>query len=221
MRPPFSADQPYLAVQNWSRPDSVCIMYRKIMTIRLPVTPLFKPASSLAGARPRIALAMRTAFTALLGFLFLASIGGEIVYAASKTGLPLPRFVSLRKDEVNMRTGPGTRYPVDWVFTHRNMPVEIVAEFDAWRKVKDWEGMVGWVHKSMLSGKRWIIVSKGTKQLRRADNAQAPVVAHLEKQVIARLIQCRGAWCEVTLSGLKGWIRRADVWGVYSAEKIR
>lgn len=157
----------------------------------------------------------------MLCLLFLSTMGAEIALAASKTGLPLPRFVSLRKAEVYVRTGPGTRYPVDWVFTHKNMPVEIVAEFDAWRKVKDWEGTIGWVHKSMLSGKRWIIVPKGTKQLHRKDNPQAPVVARLKKKVLARLKQCRGNWCKVTLSGIEGWIKRSEVWGVYRSEKIR
>lgn len=196
-------------------------MYGKIMTIRLPATLSYITASSLAGTKTLFPRGLRAGLAALFGILFLASIGGEIAHAAGKTGLPLPRFVSLRKDEVNVRTGPGTRYPVDWVLTHRNMPVEIVAEFDAWRKVKDWEGTIGWVHKSMLSGKRWVIVSKGTRKLRRAGNAQAPVVAHLEKKVVARLIQCRGAWCEVSLSGLKGWIQRTEVWGVYSSERVR
>jgi len=196
-------------------------MYIKIMTIRLPAILMIKSTLSMARIRLFCRPGKRAVLAALIGFLFLASMGVDIVLAAGKTGLPLPRFVSLRKSEVNVRTGPGTRYPVDWVFTHRNMPVEIVAEFDAWRKVKDWEGSVGWVHKSMLSGKRWIIVRKGTRQLRRTDNAQAPVIAHLEKKVIARLMQCRGAWCEVALSGLKGWIRRTEIWGVYRTENIR
>jgi SH3-like domain-containing protein len=157
----------------------------------------------------------------LLCFVFLASLGMEVALAAGKTGLPLPRFVSLRKAEVNVRTGPGTRYPVDWVFTRKNMPVEIIAEFDAWRKVKDWEGVTGWVHKSMLSGRRWIIIPKGTRQLRRTNDPKAPVVAHLEQKVIARLKRCQGVWCEINLTGIKGWIKRTDIWGVYRSEKIQ
>ncbi|MBT3533455.1 MAG: hypothetical protein HN478_06230 [Rhodospirillaceae bacterium] len=175
----------------------------------------------MARKAPSVRRGWRAGGSALLGLIFLAAIGAEIAHAAGKTGLPLPRFVSLRKDEVNVRTGPGTRYPVDWVFTHKNMPVEIVAEFDSWRKVKDWEGTIGWVHKSMLSGKRWIIVPKGTQKLHRENNPKAPVVARLKKRVIARLRQCRGAWCEVNLSGIKGWIRRSKIWGVYRSEKIR
>lgn len=191
------------------------------MTIRLPTMPLFTAGFLRVRTSPLFPRGWRAGGAVLLGFLFLASMGAEMAIAAGKTGLPLPRFVSLRKAEVFVRTGPGTRYPVDWVFTYKNMPVEITAEFDAWRKVKDWQGTTGWVHKSMLSGKRWIIVPKGAKKLHREDNPQAPVIARLEKKVLARLKQCRGAWCEVNLSGIKGWIKRSEIWGVYRSEKIR
>src|SRR3977135_3649158 len=81
------------------------------------------------------------------------------------SGLPLPRFASLRSDEVNVRTGPGTRYPVDWVFKRKGMPVEIVAEYENWRKIRDWQGASGWVHQSLLTGKRsFIIPSKAASQ---------------------------------------------------------
>lgn len=153
------------------------------------------------------------------GIVFLCSIGAEIAWAANKTGLPLPRFVSLRKDRVNVRTGPGVRYPVDWVFIYKNMPVEILAEFKSWRKVRDWKGTIGWVHRSMLSGKyRWIIVQKKTEPLRREANPQAPVIAKLKSKVVGRLKRCRGNWCEVTVNGIQGWVKRAAIWGVYPDE---
>ncbi len=75
------------------------------------------------------------------------------------TGLPLPRYVSLRAEEVNMRTGPGVRYPVDWVYKRRNLPVEIIAEFGTWRKIRDVEGAQGWIHQSMLSNRRTFSVT--------------------------------------------------------------
>src|SRR5437660_12925684 len=75
------------------------------------------------------------------------------------SGRPLPRFASLRSDEVNVRTGPGTRYPVDWVFKRKGMPVEIVAEYENWRKIRDWQGASGWVHQSLLTGKRGFIIA--------------------------------------------------------------
>src|SRR5262245_57081238 len=84
----------------------------------------------------------------------------------SETKLPIPRFVSLRSGEVNLRTGPGTNYPVDWVFVRRGMPVEIIAEFDVWRKIRDWQGTVGWVHQSMLDGRRTARITGADRELR-------------------------------------------------------
>ena len=144
---------------------------------------------------------------------------GESARAA--TGLPVPRFAALRAGEVNMRTGPGVRYPVEWVFTRRNLPVEITAEFKAWRKVRDWQGTEGWVHASMLTGKRSIIVTGRTQVLRRSDSSSAPEVANVEKDVIGRLLNCRGAWCRVEIAGLRGWLQRTRFWGVYAKEAIK
>lgn len=155
----------------------------------------------------------------LSGLALICAIAAETVWAANDTGLPLPRFVSLRKDKVNVRTGPGVRYPVDWVFVYKNMPVEIVAEFKGWRKVRDWKGTTGWVHRSMLSGKyRWVIVRAKTEPMRREAKPEAPVVARLATKVVGRLKQCSGAWCEVSVNGIQGWIRRAAIWGVYPNE---
>jgi SH3-like domain-containing protein len=163
------------------------------------------------------AAAVRLAAVCLLAM----SIAAEVARAAGGTGLPLPRFVSLRKDEVNLRTGPGTRYPIEWVLTYRNMPVEVTAEFEAWRKVRDWKGTVGWVHKSMLSGKRWVIVRGQRRPLRRNDDVNAPVIAHLDERVIGRLEQCRRSRCRIDIAGIQGWIERSAVWGVYPDEKVR
>ena len=141
--------------------------------------------------------------------------------AQAATGLAVPRFAALRAQEVNMRTGPGVRYPVEWVFTRRNLPVEITAEFKAWRKVRDWQGTEGWVHASMLTGKRSIIVTGRTQVLRRSDSSSAPEVANVEKDVIGRLLNCRGAWCRIEIAGLRGWLQRARFWGVYAKETIK
>lgn len=140
--------------------------------------------------------------------------------ATGKSGLKLPRFASLRAGEVNVRSGPGMRYPVDWVFLYRNMPVEIVAEFDSWRKVRDWQGAEGWVHRSMLSGRRWAIVQTGLQPLMREPKAGAPMVARIEKKVIGRILECRGAWCRIDFSGFRGWMRRDQFWGVYPDEPV-
>lgn len=137
---------------------------------------------------------------------------------APPTGLPVPRFVTLRSEEVNVRTGPGTRYPVEWVFVRRDIPVEITAEFDTWRRIRDWEGTEGWVHQSMLSGKRAAVVLGEVRSLRRAPATGAPVVARAEPGVIGRLKRCDGEWCELDLSGHDGWLRRSEFWGVYPDE---
>src|SRR5690349_11644648 len=100
------------------------------------------------------------------------------------SGLPIPRFASLRSDEVNVRTGPGTRYPVDWVYKRKAMPVEIVAEFENWRKIRDWQGASGWVHQSLLTGKRSFIISSRTASLYKTPASSADVVAKLEPEVM-------------------------------------
>src|SRR5271169_3749242 len=96
------------------------------------------------------------------------------------SGLPIPRFASLRASDVNLRTGPGTRYPIDWVFTHQGMPVEITAEYEMWRRVRDAEGDEGWVHKNALSGKRGAIVTGAARELRHDPDPAAALAAHLE-----------------------------------------
>lgn len=140
--------------------------------------------------------------------------------AHADTGLPLPRFASLRATKVYMRTGPGFRYPVEWVYTFRGMPVEIVAEFNHWRKVRDWQGSEGWVHSSMLSGQRTGIVMGGIQPLRSDPKPDAPMVARVEEKVLAKILECTGKWCRIDAAGMRGWIRRAHLWGVYPNETL-
>jgi len=139
---------------------------------------------------------------------------------ASNTGLPVPRYVSLRSSEVNLRTGPGVRYPVEWVFVRQGMPVEITAEFDTWRRIRDWEGSEGWVHQSMLSGRRAVVVIGDTRLVRRVAESSAPAVARAEPGVVGWLKKCERDWCEVDVSGYRGWLKRAEFWGVYENEKV-
>ena len=139
---------------------------------------------------------------------------------APPTGLPVPRFVSLRSAEVNVRTGPGTRYPVDWVFVKRDIPVEITAEFDTWRRIRDWEGTEGWVHQSMLSGKRAMVVLGDVRTLRRAAGESAGGLAKVEPGVAGKLLHCQTNWCEVNVGGYRGWLQKSEFWGVYPAEMV-
>lgn len=136
-------------------------------------------------------------------------------------GLPLPRYVSLRSDEVNVRTGPGVRYPVEWVFLRRHMPVEVLAEFEHWRKIRDIEGTEGWVHQSMLSGRRYAIVTGEIRTLRQDPEPSAAAAARLEPGVLVQVLECEAAWCRVETADIKGWLRRAEFWGVYPNESVR
>jgi SH3-like domain-containing protein len=138
------------------------------------------------------------------------------------SGLPIPRFASLKSDEVNVRTGPGPRYPIDWVFKRKMMPVEIVAEFENWRKIRDWQGASGWVYQGLLTGKRSFIIPNHAASLHRTPASQAEVVAKLEPEVSGEIKSCQGDWCRVRVAGpgVTGWIARKDIWGVYKSEPI-
>ena len=137
---------------------------------------------------------------------------------ASGSGQPIPRFVALNANEVNMRAGPGVRYPVEWVYQRKNMPVEVIAEHDTWRKVRDPEGTEGWIHRAMLSGRRTIVVLGGESTLRREPEEKAPAVARLTAGVVAVVDRCDSVWCEVSTAGYDGWIRRERIWGLYESE---
>jgi SH3-like domain-containing protein len=139
---------------------------------------------------------------------------------ASESGLPVPRFVSLHSSKVNVRTGPGVRYPVEWVLLRRGLPVEVIAEFENWRKIRDSQGTEGWVHQSMLSGIRSVVIVNRVRPLRRKPAEGTGVVARAEPGVIARLLECRGEWCRIEAKGFKGWVRRHEVWGVNDKEQV-
>ncbi len=160
--------------------------------------------------------------------LFFASLFAFILFSQSAvaspkmSGLPLPRFVSLRSDLVNMRTGPGVRYPIEWIYLKRDMPIEIIAEFDNWRKVRDWEGSEGWIHQTMLSGQRTIRISGIKRTLRNKESKDASAVAHIESGVIGKLQKCpkRSEYCYVEINRYKGWLKRGEFWGIYAGEHL-
>ncbi|MBB3066606.1 MULTISPECIES: SH3 domain-containing protein [Limibacillus] len=138
-----------------------------------------------------------------------------------RTGLPLPRFASFRSDEVNLRTGPGVRYPIEWVYRRQGLPVEIVDEFETWRRVRDWEGTLGWVHQSMLSGRRTLRVQGDQVALRREPSESAALVAWLEGGVIGELKGCDGGWCRAEVAGYDGWLMRSDFYGTLPREDLQ
>ncbi len=139
----------------------------------------------------------------------------------ARTGQPVPRFVSLRSDHVNVRVGPGKRYPLEWVFVRARMPVEVIAEFDTWRKIREHEGAEGWVHQSTLTGARSAIVLPAAKKLYQYPKAKSRLVAFVEAGVIGRVLQCRNHWCRLQVDGVKGWLQQPYIWGVYKNEIIK
>ena len=143
------------------------------------------------------------------------------VTAAAEPEGPLPRFASLKADEVNVRTGPGTRYPIAWVFVRAGLPVEVIGEYQLWRRIVDVDGAQGWVHRGMLSDRRSAIVVGAARTFYRRPDADARVVLRAEPGVHGRLFGCHEGWCEMQIAGLKGWTRRDHLWGVYPAEETR
>lgn len=138
----------------------------------------------------------------------------------AETKLPIPRFVSLRSAEVNLRTGPGTTYPIEWVYVRRGFPVEVIAEFDIWRKIRDWQGTIGWVHQSMLDGRRTALVVGEVRMLRREPSRGSAPVARLAPGVIGRLQECAGDWCLIETADYRGWLPRDEFWGVGPQEVL-
>jgi SH3-like domain-containing protein len=140
----------------------------------------------------------------------------------SVTSLPTPRFVSLRSEEVNLRSGPGTRYPIDWVYKRRDLPVEILREFDVWRLVQDQDGTKGWVHQATLTGRRSFMITGADATLRRDPRDDASPVAVLKAGVIGQLRSCQAgsAWCQVQAGGYRGYLRRNQFWGALPDEVV-
>lgn len=139
--------------------------------------------------------------------------------AFRSTPYPLPRFVSIGSDQVFVRSGPGQRYPVEWEYKRKGVPVEIILEYDAWRKIRDFDGQVGWVHHTLLSGRRAGFVLGGsvvTVYAKARDDSQ--VQAYVEPKALVDVSQCNGSWCQVNASGYKGWVAQKKLWGVYESE---
>ena len=170
----------------------------------------------------RACVALLAAAFALAQLCPALAAGGETT--GSVSGLPVPRFVSLKSDRVNVRGGPNKDQDVRWVYTRVGMPVEITAEFENWRRIRDWEGSEGWVYHSLLSGRRTaVIVPKNKDELvplyENADET-SPVVAKLQSGVLASLKSCTGVWCRINGKNFEGYVRQERLWGAYPNEKV-
>jgi SH3-like domain-containing protein len=143
---------------------------------------------------------------------------------ATTSGLPLPRFVSLKVDRVNVRGGPDKDHDVSWIYTRVGWPVEITAEFENWRRIRDSDGQEGWVYHSMLSSKRMAVVQLKSKTdlgaVHGEPDAKSAVTARLQAGVLGSIKRCSGTWCRFTGDGFDGWIEQDRLWGVYPNEKI-
>lgn len=157
-----------------------------------------------------------------------AGAGGETAQTRG-SGLPVPRFVSLKADQVNLRAGPGRDYPTAWVYKRAGLPLEIVKEFDVWREVRDADGTQGWIIQSLLSSRRTALIlpwelKKGEKPpqaaLHKTGSESAAAVAMVEAGVIADILSCDGDWCRVTVDRFRGYIEQNKLWGVYQGERV-
>ncbi|MEO0918919.1 MAG: SH3 domain-containing protein [Pseudomonadota bacterium] len=160
----------------------------------------------------------------MCGFIAAAIVFSELPASASERGkvtnLPIPRFVSMKAEEGNVRRGPSLSHRIDWVFTRRNMPLRVTGEHGHWRRVQDRDGQGGWVHYSLLSGARHVIVERDLTPLRTKPGSAAEVNAYAESGVVARLGSCELDWCRITADGKRGWVAKSAIWGV-RPEEIR
>ena len=136
------------------------------------------------------------------------------------TNLPLPRFVSLKTNEGNARRGPGLTHRIDWVFTRAGMPLRVTAEYENWRRIEDAEGAGGWVHYSMLSGARTVLVTVNMVNVRDAPDDAATVNFQAEAGVVGRVQECTADWCRIGVDGNRGWVRKTALWGVEAGELV-
>lgn len=163
-------------------------------------------------------------------------IAGDVTFSKNealaksvgKSGLPLPRFVSIKANKVNMRVGPGIDYKVDWMYTKSGLPLEILQEFDNWRKVRDSEGAEGWISKSLLSGKRTAIVAPWKKgetngfiTMKNDPSSDASIIAKMEPGLVVKVSTCQNSWCQVEANSIKGYAPQSQLWGVYPDEIVK
>lgn len=175
---------------------------------------------------------LAAAVAAIAGLIAFAPVtdaraqGAAVAEPVGPSGLPLPRFVSLKSGRVNLRIGPGLNYSVDWMYMKPGLPMEIVQEYDNWRRVRDSEGAEGWINQSLLSGKRTAIAApwqRGRVQeiaLRASPTADARTVARIEPGVMGTVKTCNGEWCRMEFGGYTGWLEQSLIWGVYPGEQV-
>ncbi len=218
-----------------SLPDAWRMTGRRCLSCPFSAQVLLCLAISLAGSGPVARAQITTAAAtepdaAATGPANPTNTEPPVAAGPSPSGLPLPRFVSLKSDRVNLRSGPGTDYPTSWVFRRAGLPLEVIKEFESWRQVRDAEGTTGWVVQSFLSGRRTALVTpwdvkSGTTTpqvpIMKSDSTSSRKVALVEAGVIANVHSCDSAWCEISAGEYKGFIEQKSLWGVYIGEILK
>jgi len=152
----------------------------------------------------------------VLGALFF--LQSEPVAAKTKKTLELPRYVTIVSGEANLRSGPGLVYEKKWLYVRRNIPVKVIGEYEEWRKIQDYDGEEGWMHRSMLSNKRTVLVTGKVRVMRRHPSSDAAPVARVEAGVNAKLLECTPDYCRIQVDNYKGWVNRRHIWGIKNTE---
>lgn len=171
---------------------------------------------------------------AVFGLVLLPIVSGiDKAHAQSSTqrgasGFPLPRFVSLKARSVNLRIGPGTSYAVSWRYLKSGLPVEIIQEYENWRRIRDADGTEGWVNQSLLSGERTAVAAPWMRgngdvyvNMRRDTLDSATIVAKLQPGVVVKINECTGNWCRADAGNVQGWLSQAEIWGAYPGEAFK
>ena len=149
-----------------------------------------------------------------------AGDNGEVKVTVRGSGYQVPRFVALKSDEVNMRAGPGTEYPVLWQYRKEGLPLRVAREFGIWRKVVDHENTTGWMHQSVVSLKRNALVTASSAKIHAAPDDGSPLVAVAERNALLELQSCPTQWCKVASGDIRGWVARTAIWGLLDGEVL-
>ncbi len=163
---------------------------------------------------------MKAIFLTIIALIFYVL---PVSAKGNESGLPIPRMVSLRTEPVNVRSGPGYNYPIEWIYQQKGAPVEIINEYDVWREIKDWEGSTSWVHTTLITGKRFVkVITAGENNVYNSDDYNSDVIAKVEDGVIGEIKKChkKSDFCLIKFDTIEGWTPKKILFGVYHDENI-
>ena len=166
---------------------------------------------------------MKAFLRTLLVLLLLTGVAHSRQIGESESSMSLPRMVSLRSDNVHARSGPGKKYPIEWIYKQKGAPLEIINEFELWRQVRDWEGSVSWIHKTLLTGKRFAkVITPGINNIYQRPDSEAKIVAKVEDGAIGEIKKCpkKSEFCLIKFESIEGWVNKKNVFGVYENEVL-